>query len=121
MYILFALLFAKHFALDYPLQTPWMLRKSDRTGWLAPLTAHAWGHAFFTGVILLLFSDLEFAVAMMVVDFVAHWSIDYWKAQRTSSEFGSPAFWNYLGLDQLFHNLTYLAIIFMYSLYMTGL
>lgn len=121
MYILLALLFIKHFACDYPLQTPWMLKKAAKTGWVLPLTSHASLHAICTLIIVSLFTGPDFAFLMAILDFAAHWAIDYWKAQRTSAEFGSRKFWTYLGMDQLFHNLTYLAIIFCYSLYMVGI
>lgn len=120
MYLLLALLFVKHFLCDYPLQTPYMLRKVRPKGWFVPLTSHAFVHAFFTFCILLLFTDIVFAFLIFIAEFCAHWAIDYWKAQRARAEFGSRQFWNYLGLDQMLHNLTYLAIIFCYSLYMAG-
>lgn len=124
MYLLLALLFIKHFACDYPFQTPWMLNKSAKKGWAFPLTIHAALHGWMTYMIVVFMTvaaDPVFALLMGLIDFCAHWAIDYWKAQRTSAEFGSRKFWNYLGLDQLFHNLTYLAIIFCYSLYMVGI
>lgn len=124
MYIILALLLIKHFLCDYPLQSPWMLRKSAEKGWLAPLSAHAYAHAFGTYIVFLIvggFADPTFAVWMMGLDFLAHWLIDFWKARLTRPEFGSRAFWNYLGLDQLLHNLTYLAMIFLYSLYTAGI
>lgn len=118
MYLLLALLFIKHFLCDYPLQTSWMLRKSHPTEWFWPLTTHAAFHAGFTLVILLFFTNVPFALSVALLEFSAHWNIDYAKAQYSKAKFGSTAFWNHLGLDQLFHNLTYLAIIFAYSLYM---
>ena len=124
MYLLLALLFIKHFACDYPFQTPWMLNKSAKKGWLAPLTAHAAVHGWATYMIVLFITfavDPAFAILLGAIDFAAHWIIDYWKAQRTSVAFGSRKFWNLLGFDQLLHNLTYLAIIFLYSLYMVGI
>jgi Protein of unknown function (DUF3307). len=124
MYLLLALLFIKHFACDYPFQTPWMLQKSAKKGWFAPLTCHALVHGWATYMIIIFMSvagDPAFALLMGLLDFSAHWAIDYWKAQKTSAEFGSRKFWTYLGLDQLLHNLTYLAIIFCYSLYMVGI
>lgn len=123
MYILLALLFIKHFLCDYPFQTLWMLNKSAKTGWFFPLTAHAAVHGWATYMILIFMStgDPGFALLLGLLDFTAHWVIDYWKAQRTSAEFGSRRFWNLLGFDQLLHNLTYLAIILLYSLYMVGI
>ncbi|EDL3592086.1 DUF3307 domain-containing protein [Salmonella enterica subsp. enterica serovar Newport] len=124
MYLLLALLFVKHFACDYPLQSQWMLQKAAKKGWAFPLTAHAALHGWFTFFIvnmMMLAGDPGFALLMGLADFCAHWAIDYWKAQRTSAEFGSRRFWNLLGFDQLLHNLTYLAIIFCYSLYMAGI
>lgn len=121
MYILFATLFVKHFLFDFLWQTPYMLRKSAKKGWFLPLTLHAAAHALATFVILIFFADAAFAILVSVSEFIIHWAIDYWKAQKVKVDFNSRAFWNYLGADQLFHNLTYLAIIFWYSLYMAGI
>jgi len=120
MYLLLALLFVKHFLFDFYWQTPYMLRKSAEKGWRLPLTLHVTTHAAATFFILLFFMDLPTALVIAVSEFIIHWSIDYWKAQKAKAEFNSRAFWNYLGLDQMFHNLTYLLIIFWYSLYMAA-
>lgn len=124
MYLLLALLFIKHFLCDFPLQTSWMLRKGAKKGWILPLTAHAAIHGWATFMILIFMTvaaDPAFALLMGFADFAVHWMIDYWKARKAKADFNSRAFWNYLGLDQLLHNLTYLAIIFWYSLYMAGI
>lgn len=119
--ILLTLLFIKHYLCDYPMQSSWMLTKSAKTGWTLPLTAHAALHGWFTFMIvniMTLCQDPGLALLFGFADFCAHWAIDYWKAQLTSAEFGSRRFWNYLGLDQLLHSLTYISISFVFSLYM---
>ncbi len=120
MYLLLALLFIKHFLFDFYWQTTYMLRKAAPNGWILPLTLHVTTHAAATFFIVLLFSDFGFSFLVAISEFIIHWIIDYWKAQKAKAEFNSRAFWNYLGLDQMFHNLTYLLIIFWYSLYMAG-
>lgn len=121
MLLLLILLLTKHFLLDFPFQTPYMLRKSQPTGWFIPLLSHAGAHALATTVLLLLFVPAEFALLIGLAEFTAHYTIDYWKARKAKAEFGSAKFWTYLGLDQLLHNFTYIAIIFLVNLYMTGL
>lgn len=121
MYLLLALLFIKHFLCDFYWQTPYMLKKAAAKGWFWPLTLHVAVHAVVTFVIMLLFTDAAFALIMFAAEFAIHWAIDYWKAQKAKAEFNSRAFWNYLGLDQMLHNMTYLAMIFWYSLYMAGI
>lgn len=120
MYLLLALLFIKHFLCDFYWQTPYMLKKSSPTGWFWPLTLHVATHSAVTLVIMLFFTDLPFAIVIAIAEFALHWAIDYWKAQKAKADFNSRAFWNYLGIDQMFHNMTYLAILFWYSLYMAG-
>jgi hypothetical protein len=118
--MLLILLLIKHFLLDFPFQTPYMLRKSQPTGWFFPLFLHAAAHGAATFILLLFFAP-TLAIPLALAEGVVHFGIDYWKAQKAKAEFASAKFWTYLGLDQLFHNLTYVAIIFIVSLYMTGL
>ena len=115
IWILLALL-VKHFVADFPLQTAWMLGKSRREGWVGPLAAHCWVHAFLTAAILTVAGAGYLGLAIAAVEAVAHFGIDRIKAHPDLGGRWNPAqpqFWWALGADQLAHNLCYLAIAWM--------
>ena len=55
---------------------------------------------------------LGFFVLMSMIDFVAHYHIDWAKMNYGNRDITTPAFWNHLGLDQMAHQLTYIAIAY---------
>ncbi len=113
--ILLAGLQIKHFAADYLLQTNWMLAgkcSPAHPGGYAHVGVHAIG-----SLIVLLLAGVPLALTMMLVvaEAVLHYLIDMSKARwsRThSSDMQSRAFWAAMGADQLMHQLTYAAMIF---------
>jgi hypothetical protein len=105
----------KHFFADYPLQTPYMLRKfeSGRT-WILPLAAHAGVHAGATLLIALCVRPSMFWLAL--VDFVVHFIVDRIKASPSllgRFKPNQPYFWWALGADQMAHHLTHYGILFL--------
>lgn len=104
-------LLVKHFFADFPLQTPYMLRKGQAQGWALPLAAHCTVHALLTAAILLAYGlPLWWAVA----ESVAHFGIDRLKAHPKLGGRWTPAspfFWWALGADQLAHGLCYAAMV----------
>jgi hypothetical protein len=75
----------KHFIADYPLQTPWMLGKFKKQGWVLPLSAHCAVHSL--GTILVLGAGRVFILipwaailVLSVFDFVIHFIMDRIKA-----------------------------------------
>jgi hypothetical protein len=125
----------KHFLADYPLQTPYMLRKF-LPGWdfVRPLAAHAGTHAGFTFVIALAATftrpyGLPISVGCAALDFTVHFIVDRIKASPqmlgrfkalSAAEFKSASapqirantyFWWALGWDQAMHHLTHYLII----------
>lgn len=118
---LFVLFFVKHFLADYPLQTEYMLRKSGHIyPWITPLLAHCAVHAVLTYIVLtfvvalgLFTIPLTGVLALVLMEFVAHFFIDAWKARLCNSKPNQTAFWIALGADQMFHYLTYALIIAM--------
>ncbi|QXV85134.1 hypothetical protein bas27_0064 [Escherichia phage TrudiGerster] len=109
--LLFVIFFLKHFMADYPLQTPYMLRKTHKIGWKLPLLTHSLVHAVLTFAILILFTSLGMAIALAIMELILHFIIDYWKAQRCKYAISDAKFWIALGFDQLLHYLTYALII----------
>jgi hypothetical protein len=112
MAILAAVFAVKHFAADFVLQTNWIaLGKDCRSGWLGPLAAHAAIHAALALVIVLAVAPRLWWLA--VVDFVVHFGIDRGKSilgHWAELEARNPKYWWLLGLDQLLHQLTNIAL-----------
>lgn len=105
----------KHFVCDFLLQPEYMWRNKGTLGHRGGID-HAVFHALTTYGILLYFSvPAVAAYTMFLFEAFAHYFIDYakmninrikgWKADT------HPQFWNALGLDQLLHQLTYVAIL----------
>jgi hypothetical protein len=140
LFALLVLFQIKHLICDYPLQTPYMLKKF-LPGWefLMPLTAHAGVHALFTGGILIGYDlwlgpgfgfCLPATILVMLFDFAVHFIMDRIKAgpnylgrykMLSGSEFATASntqkahnkyFWWSLGLDQMVHHLTSFAIVY---------
>ena len=115
----------KHWVCDYPLQTPYMLKKFQREGWVFPLFCHVRVHALFTlaisAVFLSMYSDmvvqdyLRLSVWMMLLDGLLHFIIDRIKAHPDMGgrwKADNPKFWWALGGDQMLHHLTHYVIIY---------
>ena len=104
----------KQFLADYPLQFPFMLRKTSGSwDFLLPLTLHCLVHAVLTLAICLWFAP---SLAWLAVfDFAVHFLMDRFKSgPRYLGRFNDThrqAFWIALGFDQLVHHLTHLYII----------
>lgn len=125
MLTIFLLLIAfqlKHFICDYPLQTQYMLRKMQATGWVKPLAAHAGVHAIGTFIVVYYFLNLSyyidnviFAATLAITDFILHFIVDRLKASPTiGGRFKpeQPQFWWALGADQMAHHLINYIFIF---------
>jgi hypothetical protein len=114
-FLLFVGLELKHYIADYFLQPGWMLAgKGDirRIGGYA----HAGVHAVLTGVVLVLAgTPTEWIVGIVVAEFVVHYVLDYLKiaySRGVHVDTQPRRFWSLHGLDQIFHQLTYGAIIY---------
>lgn len=112
----------KHFICDYTLQTQYMLRKMQATGWIKPLAAHAGVHAIGTFIVAYYFLNLSyyidnviFAATLAITDFILHFIVDRLKASPTiGGRFKpeQPQFWWALGADQMVHHLINYVFIF---------
>ncbi|OYY48360.1 MAG: hypothetical protein B7X95_09630 [Methylophilaceae bacterium 17-44-8] len=109
------LLFLKHFVCDFPLQiSPWMYRNKGIYLHLGGV-AHAAIHAAGTWLVLVFFIGHQ-ALLYALIDFVAHYHID-WAKLRINMRLdwrpdNSNGFWILLGFDQLLHHITYFVIIY---------
>lgn len=107
------LLQIKHMFADYYLQTPKML--SGRGEYLHMGRAqHAAVHVVGSIIVFLIFgTPLAFILIIGALEWFIHFNIDYAKASYSDKkrlEPNQPAFWRAAGLDQLMHNLTYIAM-----------
>lgn len=111
---LLVLLFTKHLLADFPLQTPWMLRKGQLDGWELPLLAHSAVHAAMTAIVLWAASrDAWLSLGLAAFELVVHFCVDRLKAHpRLGGRWpiSQPQFWWALGADQWAHAMTYLWI-----------
>jgi hypothetical protein len=114
VFVLLLALYVKHFVCDFMFQTPWMYL--NKGTYLHPGgVTHSALHGIFTAVILAA-AGIPFALLFALADFLVHYHVD-WAKVKISSIYGltptnSEAYWILLGLDQLLHSLTYLAILF---------
>ena len=112
--VLFIGLELKHYIADYFLQPQWMVAdKGDTRRWGG--YAHSGFHALLSAQVLLVAGvPLGPLLAIVVAEFVVHYALDFAKIRysRGVTPDGDPKrFWSLHGLDQIFHQLTYAAMI----------
>ena len=110
----FALFAVKHFLCDFPLQSMKMIQYKGIYGrW--PGITHSLVHGIGTVIVLsILISDPVLIMILAVLDSIVHYHIDWTKQRISSKKLYTPSeskFWTLLGLDQLFHYLTYVIIL----------
>lgn len=112
--LLLVLFQLKHFVADFVLQSERMQRDKGYYG-RASGVWHALVHVAGSAVILLpAFGPAAPVAAVLIGEGVAHYHIDWAKerlSRRLRLDGASPGFWRLLGLDQMAHQLTYLAMI----------
>ncbi len=111
-------LLVKHAVADFILQTDLIFRQKGSYGAPGGLW-HALIHILLTAPVFLLFpgGGLGLAAALLAGEFVLHYHIDWTKEQIVRRENWTPKdkyFWWALGLDQLLHGLTYVAILWIW-------
>lgn len=116
MLLLMAGLEVKHFVADYLLQTGWMIAGKGQL--LAPGGyAHAGLHALLSALVLLILgTPLIASLGLAVAEFIVHYALDYAKAaygHGVDPDQDAQRFWALHGLDQLFHQATYVAMIWL--------
>lgn len=111
LFLLF-LLFVKHWYVDFVDQTNEEVASKGIYG-DGPGLAHSAKHGFATLLCILAVTGQQFfgyAMILAVIDFVVHYHVDWIKMNYGNRDIRTPQFWNHLGLDQLAHYVTYLAI-----------
>lgn len=116
--ILLILLQVKHMFADFYFQTPRML--SDRDSYLHMGRAqHAGVHAVGSAIgLLLMGTALPVLLLIVAAEWGAHYHID-WGKSRYSAIAGhthaDPGYWRAFGFDQALHQLTYVAMIWVWA------
>ena len=107
------LLEIKHFIFDYPLQTPYQLKHKVTYGHAGGLL-HAGLHVLGTSsVFLIVHPSLGVGLVLLAGEFLVHYHLDWAKGQlvmRSGLTVKDGPYWWAIGVDQLLHQLTYLAI-----------
>ena len=110
--VLLALFGIKHFVVDFLLQRKYQYSNKGIYGHPGGLL-HAGLHGIGTYLCLMMFT--LWAIPLAIFDAIVHYHID-WAKTNINNHYGWTAttheqFWWLLGLDQLLHYLTYIAII----------
>jgi len=110
---LLLLLQIKHWYIDFVDQTALEISSKKIYGnWYG--IQHSLKHGAATALcvyIVLGPPGLFFVVAMGLLDTIAHYHIDYFKSNYGCADRDQKLFWNHFGLDQLAHQITYIAIL----------
>ena len=114
IFLLFCLLQIKHMFADYFLQTRWMLAGRGEylhLGRAVHAGIHALGSAF---ALLLVGVDPGLTLAIISVEWIAHFNIDWAKAYYSEVRDLKPdqaRFWQASGVDQALHQFTYVVMV----------
>lgn len=109
-----SLLQLKHWYIDFVNQSMDEVHSKGRYGDRLGLW-HSAKHGLGTALVVLIvggdFSALPIALLVGFVDFVIHYHVDWAKMNWGNRDIQNPLFWNHLGLDQMVHQLTYIAFM----------
>jgi hypothetical protein len=115
--MLLFLLFIKHYFIDFLLQPDWMIVQKSKK--FSILLLHGCLHGLGTFLILVGFAGLLTAVSVSIIEIGIHTFLDFIKSNpKLLGRYKLPsiAFFNFLGLDQLLHYLTYLGIAYIFAI-----
>ena len=104
----------KHFLCDFVLQTAYLYRNKGIYGHRAGFI-HAGLHALGSlPAILLLSRDISLIAAILAVEFLVHYHVDWLKLyidKHFRVGINQSLYWAVFGADQLLHQLTYVGIL----------
>lgn len=112
--LLLVLLQIKHWYADFKIQT--YMQTVKKGVWLDPIgMTHTRDHMLASLVVILLFSFIHPVSPLIILLVVSlegayHYIVDYVKVKYGSKDNTTPLYWNQFGLDQLAHQLSYIAI-----------
>ena len=112
--IIIALLSIKHWYADFVMQTYAQTVDKGRWGSWCGIT-HSLDHMMATALVLCVASilipiDPVIAGSLIVIEGIVHYHIDWVKVRYGSKDMTKPVYWNHFGLDQLAHQITYIAM-----------
>ena len=116
LFLLLILLQIKHWYVDFVNQTHEEVQhKGIYLDWLG--VKHSLKHGFAT-VLVFYLTDLDLSTVLMLglIDFLLHYHIDWAKIninKKYNYTIEQPQFWAWLGADQMAHQITYLALIWL--------
>ena len=117
LFVLLILFQIKHMFADYYLQTPRMLAGRGQYMHMGR-AQHAGVHAAGSVIALAVVGTSVLPLIVLVVaEWFVHFHIDYWKASHSEKRKLTPdqaAFWNAFGVDQCLHQLTYIAMVWIW-------
>jgi hypothetical protein len=109
-----AVLQIKHFVCDFVIQTRYQFLNKGIYGHPGGLI-HAGLHALTSmAVFFILTPPLAAGAAIVVVEFIVHYHVDWLKEQTVKRQkwvFPQAEFWWVFGFDQFLHQFTYLGIV----------
>jgi hypothetical protein len=114
--LLILLLQIKHWYADFKIQT--YLQTVKKGIWADPIgMSHTGDHIWTTLLALLVFNlfvpvSASLILAVAFCEGIAHYIIDYTKVKYGCKDNTKPLFWNQFGLDQLAHQVCYLAMAY---------
>jgi len=111
---IFLLLLVKHCIIDLFFQS-FIYYKTKKSKYLSlPAHFHYIQHGIFTSLVCLFFVHWSIAIVVGLIDYIAHWHIDYSKS-KVKDYFGvkvpEKGYWFLSSIDQGLHYLTYYAIV----------
>jgi len=112
--LLMVLLQTKHFYADFVLQTyKQTVHKGIYRDWIG--ITHSLDHAWTTVVALIIYSffftiPIVYIPLIALVEGLIHYHIDWTKVKFGIKDLTKPLFWSQFGLDQLAHQITYIAM-----------
>ena len=116
IFIIIALLFIKHWYIDFVNQTMEEVEGKGIYG-NAHGIMHSLKHGVMTFIVMWLFiADPLMAIVLGFIDFVIHYHVDWAKIninKRYNYTAQDKQFWAWLGADQLAHSLTYLGLVWL--------
>jgi len=110
--ILLALLFIKHFLVDFVFQTNTIAEKKGEQ--FNYLFIHALIHTFASALVLVFFTSITKTITIILFELIFHILFDFIKAsKRLLGRFTFPhkLYFVSFGFDQLLHQLGYLVIV----------
>lgn len=111
LFLILVLLQIKHWYVDFVNQSnEEVAHKGIYGDWLG--MKHSVKHGVATAAVFVLWTGPVIAIVLGLIDFVAHYHIDWVKMKFGNRDIQTPAFWAQLGLDQMAHQLVYICLTF---------